>query len=266
MEIYERDYRLLTEAEKEQWEVLKAKKVINSGEMEFRKSLYSQYPIAVRHYLSLFPNNHLDIFPIWNGSESFLTIEKFEKFLEEESTGEREVLNFIRNEKAYPMIASILDHYNFGHHDAFIFPEFPLGNSFRADYLIIGQSSDGFQFIFVELESVNNRITLENGDFGESIRKGLSQINDWDYWLDENFHSLSEIFSRLKGDDISLPNEFYKLDKSRIHYAIIVGRRKHYNDKTYRLRRNEKDDRKIMIVHYDNIIDLSKKVIDKNTY
>ena len=266
MEIYERDYRLLTDDEKEQWNALKAKEIIRSGEIEIRQSYYSEYPLAVRHYLSLFPNNHLDIFPIWNGAESSLTIEKFKKLISEESNGEREILNFIRKEKAYPMIASILDHYNFGHHDTFIFPEFPLGNSFRVDYLIIGRASCGFQFIFIELEAVNNRITLSNGDFGESIRKGLSQIADWDYWLDENFQSLSEIFNRLKKDDTPLPNEFYKLDKSRIHYSIIAGRRDHYNEKTYRLRRKEKDQKKITIFHYDNVIDLSEKLINKNTY
>lgn len=42
--------------------------------------------------------------------------------------------------------------YNFGHHDAYIIPEFMLGNSYKVDYLLIGKSSRGYEFVFIELE------------------------------------------------------------------------------------------------------------------
>lgn len=64
MKIYPRDYTTLTQEEIEEWEVLKEKEIvrrIGKGDLAIRKSLYREYPVAVRHYESLFPNNHLDI-------------------------------------------------------------------------------------------------------------------------------------------------------------------------------------------------------------
>ncbi len=267
MRIFNRDFCTLTKEEMLEWDNIKEKEVVHIGKTtKMRISRYSKYPVAIRHYLSLFPNNHLDVIPIWKGVKLVEQIDKFTKLINDKSNGERGILNFIKDENAYTIVGSILGDYNFGHHSAYIFPEFQLGVSYKADYLLIGKNSGGYEFIFIEFESPSDRIVIANGDFGESIRKGLSQINDWDTWLEENFNTLSEIFGRLKNPNENLPNEFYKLDKSRIHYVVVVGRREHYKERTYRLRRKEKDQSKINLLHYDNLIDFSKNLIGKNTY
>ena len=63
-----------------------------------------------------------------------------------------------------------------GHHGAYLFPEFPLGTSYKADYLLIGNGSGGHEFIFIELENPKGNITLQNGELGNTFRKGILQV------------------------------------------------------------------------------------------
>lgn len=266
MKLSDRDFNHLTEKEIRDWESIKQKEIVRIGNSDFRKSCYHEYPEAVRHYLSLFPNNHLDVLLLKEEQRLRKQIREFSRLLNSSSSGEREILNHIQKTKAYFIVGSVLSEYHFGHHDAYIFPEFMLGTSYRVDYLVIGRSSGGNEFIFIEFEDSDGRITRKNGDFGDVIKKGISQVGDWDEWIDANFQNLSESFNSLKNTQKSLPDEFYKLDKSRIHYAIVAGRRTHYTEKTYRLRRKEKEQRKITLLHYDNLIDLSTNTIGKNTF
>lgn len=100
----------------------------------------------------------------------------FETIINNKQTTERDASNFILKNKAYHIIGSLLYKYNWGHHDAFLFPEFAIGNSYKADYLIVGTGSDGHFFAFVELESVYGRITTKSGQLGGAFRKGIAQL------------------------------------------------------------------------------------------
>lgn len=177
------------------------------------------------------------------------------------------MLNFINKESAYFIVGSILkDNYTFGHHALYIFPEFELPPNFRVDYLLVGKSSGGYEFIFVELESIYKNITIKDGSFGETIRKGLRQIEDWDSWIEANFSHLRLVFEKLLKDGENLPKEFLELDKSRIHYALVAGKRSDYNEKTYRLRRKHQKENEVLILHYDNLFDFSIKIIGDTNY
>src|SRR5690606_10864999 len=116
---------------------------------------YADIPLAALHYKQLFPNNFLhtreleDSDKLINAKSNFLTL------LNSIDCSERSTLNFINQEKHYFIIASILSSQSFlfGHHAAFVFKEFPLPPSYQADYLIVGENSGGYEFVFVELEA-----------------------------------------------------------------------------------------------------------------
>ena len=65
---------------------------------------------------------------------------------------------------------------------------------------------------------------------------------------------------------MQLPNEFLILDKSRIHYAVVAGRRCDFNEKTYKIKRDYKIEQNITLLYYDNLYDSAKYVIGKATY
>jgi hypothetical protein len=212
-------FEKLTEEELKLYKEYKTK----SSGMHNAGLLY-EYPDKVRYCTELFPGNYLDEKILAKIEELKLICADFRSLVYDTNTGEREILNFIRDRKAYHLIGSIQKkNYNFGHHGTFIFPELQLGTTHQVDYLMLGRNSDGFYFVFVELESPYGNITIGDGDEGEVIRKGLNQVDDWDRWLEEHYGSVSETLGKYRHQDYNLPEEFYKLDKTRIKYGVAIG-------------------------------------------
>jgi hypothetical protein len=248
-----RDYTKLTKSEVTQ--VQKAEKDFSKDTMGLKTLL--RIPKIFYFHNSFFPNNMLDVDELEDKIRITETISKFKSLIDTKGANERDILGFIKNETAYFIIASLLSNYDFGHHGAFIFPEFPLSTNHVVDYLLVGKNSGGHEFIFVELETINDNIVNANGSFGTSLRKGIQQIEDWDAWLEANYGNLRSVFGTYKNINKSLPEEFYVLDKSRIHYVVVGGRRSHYKESTYRKRRSKKNQNNIRVLHYDNLIDQS---------
>lgn len=269
MKIYERDYTILTESEKKEWESVKQREIIffDGKPSRIRHNLFRDYPKVVRHYLSLFPNNYLDIEDLQDEKKLKELNEAFLTLLKKPDTNERTLLQFIKDNRAYSIVASILKgNYNFGHHDAFIIPEFMIGNSYKVDYLLIGKSLGGYEFVFVEFEKPYGNITIADGGLGEAFRKGLKRIEDWEMWLEGNFVSLYETFIRYKHPDMLLSDEFRKFDRTRMHFSVVAGRRTDFTEKTYRLKRKMKEEQKITIFHYDNLYDSASYIIGEPSY
>lgn len=259
--LYERNYFKLTDKEKA--DIQKAIKPLTKGGM--RSIDYQIYPKAGFFYNSLFPNNMLDLDDLRQNADSVKSLKEFEILLENNSITEREILNFIRGERAYFIIASVLTEFHFGHHSAYAFPEFELPPNYKVDYLIVGKSSYGHEFVFIELENPYKSITTNDGSLGTTFRKGLKQVSDWNSWLESNFSHLQLMFQKYQNNSIELPKEFLKLDTTRIHYVVLAGRRIDFNDETYKQARKMKSDR-IHILHYDNLIDKARQVLQIKNY
>ena len=267
MRLYNRDYRSITQEEKAKYEEIKATEI--TGVPLGTINHYCDYPEAVKHYLSYFPNNHIFLGDVKKSCDIHLINEDFRALVHNISTTEQDILRFINHEpQAYYIIGSIFNAggFRFGHHDSYIFPEFRLGNDYRADYLLIGKSSGGYEFIFVEFEKSKGRVTLSSGNPGQVIRSGNYQILDWKYWVDSKFSSLRLFFDTEKQNGVCLPHEFYDFDSTRMHYVVVAGTRDDYNEQTYRCRRREALDSNIVLLHYDNLYDASERLIEQNTF
>lgn len=264
MGIYERDYKVLRVEERIEYQRIleEEEKGMPRG---IRKNLYHLYPKAVKHSLTLFPNNYLDPFDLREKNHRYQDVGLLESLLASENSNEREIIKLIADNQCYFVIGSILKkNYNFGHHSAFIFPEFPLGSCHRADYLLVGQNSDGYHFVFVEMESPSGKAVLSDGSYGKPIRAGINQTQDWASWLQGGFSSLHAEFMKHSKRDEALPKEFLFLERSRIHYVVVAGRREEFSEKTRELRRNTLRESAIRILHYDNLIDGAKGLIEEN--
>lgn len=266
MNLFDRDFTKLTPEEEAEWREHQRLEVVSEvGRFRISRSRFRQYPRAVRHYISLFPNHYLDIMELRDEAPLRAQVAAFRELLDSPGVGERDLLNYINTQKAYFIIGSLLKaHFSFGHHDTHLFPEFPLGVSYRADYLLVGKSSGGWQFVFVEFEAPSGQITLGSGEPGGAFRKGLSQVADWDAWLEAHYANVTEVFDRHRNPSEALPKEFRLLDKSRMHYVVIAGRRTDFTEKTYRTRRTRRDSE--LMLHYDNLLDAAEEVIGRNTY
>lgn len=268
--LYKRNYHLgLTEEEKQQYEEVTGRKfgekrVNGFGSM----NNFLTYPKAARMCKSLFPNNYLDVAELHDVERLGHANEEFLSLLNNEGCTERDILNFIKEKEYYHIIGSIIWGLtiNIGNHGAYLFPEFQLGSSYKADYLLIGKSSGGFEFIFIELENPYGNITLKDGQLGAEFRDGISQLEDWKRWLPINYSSFGEVMRKYQNSAFDLPEEFYVLDMSRFHYVVVAGRRSDFLDKTYIIKRERKKADDIDIIHYDNLCDFSNNLIGKKTY
>lgn len=261
MKLYERDYikDAPTSEEIELYEsTLKIEKEAVGNRKYGRSNHRHLYPEAVRHYDSLFPNNHVEVFDFQNAGNMEQLNEEFYALIHNANTNERDVLRFINHKPAYHIIAGIFKFFNFGHHDAYVFPEFTLGK-YIADYLLIGKSSGGYEFVFVELEHPNGRTTLKSGHEGEAFRKGTYQIYDWKAEIESHFSTSFATITKYSNKP-SLPKEFAEYDSSRFHYAVIAGLREDYNEATYRDRRNKAAQQNILTLHYDNLYDKAREL------
>ncbi len=268
--LYSRDYTLgLTEEEN-----IEYKNVTGRDYHEKRTHGFgtvnnpSKYPKAARMCRTLFPNNFLDFIEIRDGDKIKDSNEKFLALLDGTTTTERDILNYIKTTESYHIIGSIIRgcQLHTGHHGAFLFPEFKIGNTYIADYLLCGVSSGGYQFIFIELENPSGNITLKNGDLGFEFRDGISQLKEWKRMLQSNYPAFTETIKKSKNPHMDLPDEFYSLDLSRFHYVVIAGRRSDFTDLTYRLQRECKQSEDINVFHYDNLYDFSNLLLGQVTY
>lgn len=268
--LYERDYLLgLTDEEKKLYKEVTGKQFGEKRLSGFGTvNNFLAYPKAARMCKSLFPNNYLDVAELHDTQQLRCGNDEFYSLVINENCTERMILNFIRDEKFYHIIGSIIWglSINIGNHGAYLFPEFQLGSSFKADYLLIGKSSGGFEFIFVELESPYGNITLKDGQLGAEFRDGISQLEEWKRWLPSNYSAFGENLRKYKNPMLDLPEEFYVLDMSRFHYVVIAGRRTDFKDLTYTIKREKKKENDINIIHYDNLFDYSNNLIGKVTY
>lgn len=266
--LYDRDYRVLTT--KEELQLQKAHEYVASKKGQLSVAQFFRFhkmmPTAGYYFKSIFPNNYLYIGELENQPRLDLACASLLSLIENQST-ERDIINLINKRNYYFIIGAILkSSYDFGHHGAYAFKEFELPPNFVVDYLLIGKSSSGYQLVFVELESPNGSIVNSDGTFGNSIRKGLKQIEDWDGWIDANYSHLKLQFQKYLGTGAALPDELATLDKTRIHYTIVAGRRKDFKEKTYRLQRKLKKNNSITLLHYDNLIDAVQSFKQSGNY
>ena len=143
MKLYSRDYNHLRPSEVKLFNSVRDRERIPGA--SFKRNLFVEYPKAVRHNLHLFPNNYLDAAELKDVNRLNREVEKFRLLLAADKFSERDIVRFIKSNKAFFIIGSILWNYQFGHHEAYLFPEFPLGNSHVVDYLLIGRSSGGYE-------------------------------------------------------------------------------------------------------------------------
>lgn len=267
------DYKNVSEEDLLEYERIRKSEFIFPGDKgirgRLRKNKFHEYPKSVRHYNSLFPNNYLDILELKKEVEIHSMIEAFEELLNS-SPNEQQILSFINENENYLIIASIFKHYNFGHHGAYLFKEFPLNTQYRADYLLVGKGSGGYEFIFIELEHPSNNPFKNNGtELSQYYQNGINQVKSWERFLEQQFSSLQPKFNEAKKNGESIPSEFINNDSTRRHYVVVAGRREHYeqnSDYSYAIRRYEQNSSRIKLLHYDNLIDFTESLIGENTY
>ncbi|WHH58270.1 Shedu anti-phage system protein SduA domain-containing protein [Petroclostridium sp. X23] len=252
MNLYERDYsKIISEKERELQDAFERYDNIKGLKNTGDDPRHSHSEFECRKFLwchnSLFPNNYLYYF-----EPSTMDLETESKCFKDviyKAQNENEIQSYIKTSKKWFIPASIYKEYNFGHHEAYLFPELSLGSEYAVDYALLGRSSDGYSVVLVEFEKANVPFMLTSSNTEhESVRKGITQIRDWKRWLDDNReYFLKSSGFRDKGIDVPT---------SRIFYCLVVSRRDLMDRKSADLRSQicyEMNNTKI--ISYDRLVD-----------
>lgn len=161
---------------------------------------------------------------------------------------ENDIQRYIKENKKWFIPASIFEDYDFGHHEAYISVEQPLGAEYRADYMLLGRNSIGYHIVLVEFENVNVDFRLQKSNMEtEVVRKGMAQINDWKRWMDSN----RPYFLQSCG----LSDIGRNIPTWGITYCLVVGRRKRMDDTSNQMRGQIQYERGVHIITYDRLVD-----------
>lgn len=156
---------------------------------------------------------------------------------------ENDIQRYIKENKKWFIPASIFEDYDFGHHEAYISIEQPLGAEYRADYMLLGRNSIGHHIVLVEFEDVNVDFRLQTSNMEtEAVRKGMAQINDWKRWMDSN----RPYFLQSCG----LSDVGRNIPTWGITYCLVVGRRKRMDDTSNQMRGQIEYERGIHVITY----------------
>ena len=161
---------------------------------------------------------------------------------------ENDIQRYIKENEKWFIPASIFEDYDFGHHEAYISVEQPLGAEYRADYMLLGRNSIGHHIVLVEFENVNVDFRLQKSNMEtEAVRKGMAQINDWKRWMDSN----RPYFLQSCG----LSDIGRNIPTWGITYCLVVGRRKRMDETSNQMRGQIQYERGVHIITYDRLVD-----------
>lgn len=232
MKLFERDYETICSKEEEDAQ----KQYSKYSQLRFRTvdgdQRFTHPNLECRKFLwrhnSLFPNNHLE--PLWVFKDiDFLSeIDNYRKLIYDNGE-ESEIQKHIKEGRRWFIPSSILEDYNFGHHDAYLFPELKLGFEYVVDYALLGKNSDGWHVVFVEFEKADCDFILKNQNSeSKEVRAGLTQIRNWELWV----HNHREYF--LKSSGIS--DKGVDIPIIRFFYCLVVSRRDKMDERAKLLR------------------------------
>lgn len=129
---------------------------------------------------------------------------QFENLLLDNTSGEREFLNFIAN---FPNIFLFKNH-----DDILTVSELELG-PFRPDFVVVSDNrSLGLRYNLIEFQSPKDSIFLKNRNPSEGFREAERQIKEWQGWLANNRPEAERIFVTRRHD-------------IAFTYTIVIGRR-----------------------------------------
>ena len=263
MTLQERDYTIFLNDEErvafELEEKIENRKGVKNNR-EFPR--FSHPDESVREFIwhrrSLFPNNYLHLLEYKKldfddeADQYHVVIYK--------AKNEQEIQQYIKQNRKWFIPGSIFLDYNFGHHDAYLFPEQKLGNEYAVDYMLLGKNSDGYSIVLVEFEISDTPYCRSTANIeSESVKEGLAQIKDWQRWMLKN----QDYFMR----NIGLTQKGIDIPIFRIFYYLVVSRRDYMNDIAHDMRSQTMYDmRNLKIVTFDRLEENVRKLANNHSW
>lgn len=156
-----------------------------------------------------------------------------------------------------------------GGHCRFAFREFPLGSTYRADFLLLNSYSGVWEIKFIELEPANAAVFTKEGVPARRLSGALKQVDDWCEYFERHREQVRADLLRwaksrdlLGYDDGNRPSNFsgnHLSDPStylRASSYVFVGRRASLTSDESTRKARFSSRHNVEVASYDRILDL----------
>ncbi len=185
-------------------------------------------------------------------------------------TGERELLAFL---KENPFI--IIESLSFLGNPTIVVAEFPVGQSFKADFMVIARYSGAFDIKFIEVEPPKEKFFNKDGTLSRRANKAFEQVNSWATYIKKNrtevLHAIKKYGTEkdlIRGPRKSLTctagkSLFDPIVHVGFNYDILMGRREDLSEKDWERKTAFLENNRVQFVTCDRLFEGADK-IDRN--
>ena len=181
------------------------------------------------------------------------------------ATGERTISDFLGRKP--PVLYWSLC--RVGGHMRYVFREFPLGNSYVADFAVLNSYSGVWEVKFVELEPVDEPLFTNSGVAAKRLNGAIKQVEDWaDYFEMHKAQVRADLVRWAKDKDLlqysegERPSNFsghLLADPStNLHesFHIFMGRRDKLTESEHKRKGQMTRRHNIEVASYDRLLDV----------
>lgn len=155
----------------------------------------------------------------------------------------------------------------------YVVAEFPFGSDYRADFVLLGPYSGGWEIHFVELEPPTEKLFIRGGVQAKRLREAVKQVDDWRSFIEKHrgcvIRELSK-FARKKnllrevtedepsdncGRPISHPKSTFDW-----YFSVIIGRRGDMHEDDIFRKAAFRGLHMIEVMTHDRLLDMTRKL------
>ncbi|WPJ95394.1 DUF4263 domain-containing protein [Coraliomargarita algicola] len=195
--------------------------------------------------------------------------EELKNILDSED-GERALCRFIK-ENPFVLRESL----QFMGHPTRVVEEFPIGNDYRADFVVLAPFSGAFEIKLIEIEPPSSPFFNKNGSLSQRANKALEQVNSWNTYIKKNQKQFLKDIERYAQEKDLIRDHTEPMTCSAgwsIHhprmslyfsYDIIMGRRASLTDAQLEKKADFLNNNNVALVTSDRLFQGTEK-IDRN--
>jgi hypothetical protein len=189
------------------------------------------------------------------------------------STTERPIVRWLKQKENAWILPLAVKMYPFV---KYVLAEFHFGTDYRADFVVMGPFSGGFDIQFIEMEPPNVPLFTGAGKPAERFAGALAQVRDWKNYVDKNRDIVVKELAKSAEKEALLwtrwtknskfPSEFPSVLSPLRHpragfnwdYHIVIGRRTSLSEEQLEKKAAFYKHENVDLMTYDRLIDAAK--------
>jgi Shedu protein SduA, C-terminal len=157
-------------------------------------------------------------------------------------------------------------------HSRYVFPSFPIGPRYKADFAVLNSYSGAYELHFIELEPIGEKPFTRAGNPGRRLAGAIKQLDDWREYYESYPSVIRDTLVRwARKHDVSGYNKGERpfngtaqdiLDPDTPildYYKVIVGRSARQDRRSANLAGRYPRAHSIEIISYDRLLGLAER-------